>query len=444
MTELVVHPAATPLRGLVAAPAGATTLQLALTCAAVAGPGAKTCLDTKGCPPLPVVATLAGLGVDITPSERQLTIIGVGLDGLRAGTAEGPVDPVVLGALLGLLAPRPDVTTLRADSGQLAFHASSAARALRKRGAQVEGELDPRRPGWLGPPWVVGPAPAPMSEVQLELSPHEPAAKAAALTSGLMALGDTFIHEPVVSDDRLERMLATMGVTIETLGPMLRLSPPAAPLQPLIGPAPGDPGLAVALLAAAMACNETQIGLRGVAVSRSRSGWLEGLRDAGAPIGLQGGHDRWGDPVADVHLTGRPKRALRVAGERGHRAGVPLPILAALAAYAPGESTLCDVPLSGPAQLPQTLRMLQAFGISVRPIERGLAVGGGPPRATTWDSGGDPHLAMAAAVLALGAEAPSQITGAEVIGLSFPRFVGYLRGLGAKVDVNPDPPAPTS
>lgn len=443
MTELVVHPAASPLRGVIAAPVGATTLQLALTCAAVAAPGERSTLETRGCPPLPVIATLRALGVDIVPSERELTVTGVGLDGLKAGTAPGPLEPMVLGAVLGLLAPRPEVTTLHAEMGRMALYASSAARALRQRGAQVEGELDPRRPGWLGPPWVVGPAPAPMSEVQLELAPHESAAKAATLTSGLLALGDTFIHEPVVSDDRLERMLSAMGVDIETLGPMLRLSPPGAPLEPLGGPGPGDAGLAVLMLAAA-ASTEGRIGLRGVGVSRSRSGWLEGLRDAGAPIGLEGGHDRWGDPVADVHLAGRPERALRVAGERGHRAGVPLPALAALAAYAPGESMLADMPLSDPAQLPQTLRLLQAFGIAVRPIERGLAVMGGHPRAATVDSGGDPALAMAAAVLALGAEAPSRITGAEVIGLSFPRFVGYLRGLGAKVDVNPDPPAPTS
>ena len=444
MTELVVHPGTSPLRGVVAAPASATMLQLALTCAAVAERGAKSELEVKGCPPLPVVTTLRSLGVTIDQAERGLTVTGVGLDGLTPSPAEGPGEPSVLGALLGLLAPLSEVTRLLADAGPIALQAAGAARALRKRGAQIEGELDPGRPGWLGPPWVVGPAPAPMSEVQLELAPREPAAKAALLTSGLMALGDTFVHEPVVSDDRLERLLASMGVSIETLGPMLRLSPPASPLRPLTGPAPGDAGLSVAVLAAALASTESQVGLRGVGVSPGRSGWLEGLRDAGVTLGLEGGGERWGQPVADIHVAGRPLRPLSIAGERGHRAGVPLPLLAALAAFAPGESVVCDVPLSHPAQLPQTLRLLQAFGIPVRPVEQGLAVTGGRPRATTVEAAGEPTLAIAAAILALGAEGPCRITGAEVIGLSFPRFVGYLRGLGATVDVNPDPPAPSS
>lgn len=443
MTALVVHPSRGPLRGLVASPVGATTLQLALLCGSVAEAGAATRLAAKGAPPLPSMGTLEALGVAIEHVGDMLLVTGMGLRGLAGGTAPCPTDPIVLGTILGLLASSDEVTRLQGGDERLGRHAAAAARILRLRGAQVEGVLDPNRPGVLAPPLVVGPAPAPMAELQLELSPQDgPAAKAAAITSGLAALGDTFIHEPVVSDDRLERMLSSMGVDLETMGPMLRVAPAGRPLRPLDGPAPGDEGLALAILTAAVA-TEGQVGLRAVGLNPSRRGWLEGLRDAGAQLGVENEGDRWGQSVADVHLAGPVPRPLRLAGERGRRAGAPLPILAALAAFTPGESELADLSLPHPGQLPATLRLLQAFELPVRPIERGLSVGDGRPRATEIHAGDDAAVAMAATLLALAAEQPSRILGAEVIGLSFPRFVGYLRGLGATIDVEAAPPTTT-
>jgi 3-phosphoshikimate 1-carboxyvinyltransferase len=42
---------------------------------------------------------------------------------------------------------------------------------------------------------------------------------------------------------------------------------------------------------------------------------------------------------------------------------------------------------------------------------------------------------MTAAVLALGASGPTRITDCDCIATSFPRFVGTLRALGARIEV---------
>ncbi|MGH7327384.1 MAG: hypothetical protein ACREJX_03440 [Polyangiaceae bacterium] len=44
-------------------------------------------------------------------------------------------------------------------------------------------------------------------------------------------------------------------------------------------------------------------------------------------------------------------------------------------------------------------------------------------------------MAMTAAVLALVADGPSKIRDVDCVATSFPRFVGTLRALGARVDV---------
>ena len=50
---------------------------------------------------------------------------------------------------------------------------------------------------------------------------------------------------------------------------------------------------------------------------------------------------------------------------------------------------------------------------------------------------GDGAVAMAAAVLALSADGPCRVAGADAIVATFPRFVGCLRALGARIEVRP-------
>jgi 3-phosphoshikimate 1-carboxyvinyltransferase len=51
------------------------------------------------------------------------------------------------------------------------------------------------------------------------------------------------------------------------------------------------------------------------------------------------------------------------------------------------------------------------------------------------ESRGDHRIAMTAAVMALVADGPSRVRDADCIATSFPKFVGTLRALGARVDV---------
>ena len=76
------------------------------------------------------------------------------------------------------------------------------------------------------------------------------------------------------------------------------------------------------------------------------------------------------------------------------------------------------------------------FHVEPAGSDAGLAIVGGPPRSTTIDCAGDPHIAMAATVLALAADGPSTIRGAQCIVDAFPRFVASLRALGASITVS--------
>jgi 3-phosphoshikimate 1-carboxyvinyltransferase len=91
-----------------------------------------------------------------------------------------------------------------------------------------------------------------------------------------------------------------------------------------------------------------------------------------------------------------------------------------------------------PDRIAALLRLLGAFGVRCEERPDGLAIEGRadtPLTAARVDSGGDHRLAMTAAVLALVADGESVIEDVECIGVSFPRFAGTLRALGADLEV---------
>jgi 3-phosphoshikimate 1-carboxyvinyltransferase len=82
--------------------------------------------------------------------------------------------------------------------------------------------------------------------------------------------------------------------------------------------------------------------------------------------------------------------------------------------------------------------VLAAFGVPCEERPDGLAIEGVPDRplrAATVESRGDHRVAMTAAVLGLVADGPTRILDVACIATSFPRFVGTLRALGARIEV---------
>jgi len=82
-------------------------------------------------------------------------------------------------------------------------------------------------------------------------------------------------------------------------------------------------------------------------------------------------------------------------------------------------------------------RTLRAFGVRCDELPNGLVIEGhdAPLAAADVHTGGDHRVAMTAVVLGLVAGGPSKVRDVDCIVTSFPRFVGTLRALGARIDV---------
>jgi 3-phosphoshikimate 1-carboxyvinyltransferase len=393
------------------------------------------------------LAALRSMGVLSTEAEGEITIEGVGLQGLRA--PDGPIDcgnsGTTMRLLAGVLVAQRFASVLTGDESLSKRPMERVARPLRLRGGRIEGRIDPKRVGEITAPLVIGPLPEPavLGALEYEMPVASAQVKSAILLSGLYADGGTYVREPIVSRDHTERLLFALGVPIQTVGPMIELDGPAfsGELPPFSINIPGDPSSAAFLVAAAMIVPESRVTVRRVGLNPTRIGLYEVLRDMGGAITLEPRGEEMGEPVGDVHAMASELHAGRLGGELVARTIDEVPILCALAARASGTTTIEDAAelrVKESDRIATMARTLGAFGVVCHERTDGLVIEGAagrPLRAADISSGGDHRIAMAATVLGLAADGPSRVRDADNIATSFPRFVGTLRALGARIEV---------
>jgi len=445
MADLVVRPCKGPLRGSVPVPSDRSITHRALIIAALSNGPCELRGFAYGSDNLGTLRALSALGVRTEDDGRgTVKLRGVGLAGLKP--AEGAIDcghsGTTLRLLAGVLAGQPFRSELAAAERLAERDVSATVEPLRRRGARIDAREDGER---LLPPLVLHGVSRehPLGPVEHVLARANDHLKGALLLSGLFATGPTTIHEQVVARDHTERLLSAAGVPIETLGPILRLYPPRGPLsiRGFVGDLPGDISSAAFVLCAAQIVPESRVATRRTGLNPTRAAVLEAIRLFGGRMGITPGGDSLGEPFGEVSSQGSVLRATAVSGELAQRALDEIPILCALAARARGTSEIGDVGElreDTPDRIAALCSVLGAFGVEAEPRPEGLAIRGkpdGPLRATRVKSGGDHRLAMTAAVLGLVADGESVIEDADCIAVSFPRFVGTLRALGADLEV---------
>jgi 3-phosphoshikimate 1-carboxyvinyltransferase len=346
--------------------------------------------------------------------------------------------------LTGVLAAAPFQATLIGDETLSRRPMMRVAGPLRSRGAVIEGRQHPNRPADIVAPLTVGPLPHGRTLAPLEYESPVASAqvKSAVLLSGLFAAGATRFREPTVSRDHTERFLAALGVPLKTAGPIVELDPSGwSRRMPAFEIAiPGDISAAAFLLVAAQVVDGSRVTARGVGTNPTRTGLLEVIRDMGGGLAVEAQGERSGEPVAELHAWSAPLRAVAVGGETVPRAIDEIPIVCALAARARGTTQIRDAEELRHKESDRIATMagvLRAFGVACEEKPDGLDVEGreGPLVAADVDSKGDHRIAMTAAILALVARGPTRIRDAACIATSYPKFVGTLRALGARVDV---------
>lgn len=266
--------------------------------------------------------------------------------------------------------------------------------------------------------------------------------KSAILLSGLYAHGPTYFKEPTVSRDHTERFLQSLGIPIQTMSSVVELDPAGwrGQMAPFDLELPGDLSAAAFMLVAAQLVEGSRVTTRGVGVNPTRTGILEIARDMGAGLSVEPSNVRGGEPIAEIHAWFAPLRAGKIGGEVVVRSIDEIPIACALAARASGTTLICDaleLRSKKSDRIAAMTGVLRAFGVTVEERQDGLVIEGkgGPLEAADIGSQGDHRIAMTAVVMGLAGKGPTRVRDVDCITTSFPKFVGTMRALGARIDV---------
>ena len=267
--------------------------------------------------------------------------------------------------------------------------------------------------------------------------------KSAVLLAGLKAEGETILVEPERSRDHTERMLSVFGADFDQAEIDGGLHPRVRP-STLKGAdiyVPGDPSSAAFPVAAALILGKSEIRIEDVLVNPLRLGFFETLLEMGAKISYEERRDPIGEPIADMVVSASKLRGVAPPVRRAPAMIDEFPILAAVAAFAEGETRIvgaAELRVKESDRITLMVDGLRACGVDAEELPDGLIVRGNGPRSVKGGASirtqGDHRVAMSFLVLGMASKEPVTVDEAEMIGTSFPAFPAFMAKLGADIE----------
>lgn len=373
-----------------------------------------------------------GVEIDGPTAEGEVTIHGVGIDGLKA-----PAAPIDLGN---------SGTSIRLMSGLLAGQAFdvelSGDRSLSKRPmkrvtdplALMGARIDTAEGG--KPPLKVHGG-SKMQGIDYDMPMASAQVKSCLLLAGMYASGITCVTEPATTRDHTERMLNAFSYPVKTEGNRMCISG-GGRLTACDIDVPADISSAAFFLVAASIAENSDITLQHVGVNPTRTGVIDILKLMGANIELQNQRMVGGEPVADIRV-----RSAKLQGIAVPEALVPLaidefPALFVAAACAEGTTVVTgaeELRVKESDRIQVMADGLLAIGVDATATEDGMIINGGPIAGGRVHSRDDHRIAMAFTMAGLCASAPITIEDCANVNTSFPDFIGLARRAGVQVSI---------
>lgn len=382
---------------------------------------------------------LRALGVEIEKSEETWVARGVGIGGLSQPA--GPLDFGNSGTgvrlMMGVLAGNRLNATCTGDASLSRRPMGRVLNPLREMGLVTDPAQAERLPlTLLGTPDlipIVYETPVPSAQV-----------KSAVLLAGLHAIGETTVIEAERTRDHTERMLAHFGarvVATDEADGRRRITVEGRPtLRGQSVTVPGDPSSAAFLICAGLIAPDSEVTVKGVLINSTRIGLFKTLEEMGADIVFEHTRESGGEPIADIRVRSGPLKGVVVPPGRAPSMIDEYPVLAAVAAFADGETRmqgLAELKVKESDRLAATAAGLAANGVEAQVDGDTLTVTGmrHVPGGGLVETHLDHRIAMAFLTLGIGAENPVTVDDSRMIATSFPSYVDLMRGLGA--DISP-------
>jgi 3-phosphoshikimate 1-carboxyvinyltransferase len=373
------------------------------------------------------------MGVGVRVEGTTLSVAGAGGPRRAGQRLKEPDDVIDCGnsgtttrLLAGILAGQPFVSVLTGDASLRARPMGRVIEPLARMGARIIG----RQGGTRAPLTIVG---GPLSGIDYDLPVASAQVKSALLLAGLLAEGETVVHEPGPSRDHTERMLAFMGAEVRRTGRGDVAVRGGGRLSGRSFVVPGDVSSAAFFIVAALVTPGSDLLLRDVGLNPTRTGAVDALRAMGGQIEIVARRDDGPEPVGDLRVRTSRLRGIEIAGDLVVRAIDEMPALAVAAALAEGTTVIRgaqELRVKETDRIASMAEVLSRMGAAVQPTPDGMLIEGGRPlRGARVESRGDHRTAMSAAVAGLAAAGETVVEDVACIDTSFPGFAQLLESL---------------
>jgi 3-phosphoshikimate 1-carboxyvinyltransferase len=370
------------------------------------------------------LGAMSAMGVKIEENGTEVTIHGVGLNGLQA--AAGDLDAGNSGStirmLSGILAAQPFTSRIAGDESLSKRPMERIMQPLAQMGARIIAH------GECFPPLEIHGNPD-LHAIDYTLPVASAQVKTCVLFAGLFCQGATIVREIIQSRDHSELALREFGadITVERKTVTLQGRPRLTGRELVV---PSDISSAAFFLVAALLVPGADLYIKGVGLNPTRSALLDFLNGAGANIRIESITQINGELIGDLRV--------RHAAIRGGVIESPLtpalideiPVLAVLGAASEEGLTIRDareLRVKETDRIATVAKNFRRMGVQVEETPDGMVIPGRQKfRAGTFDSFGDHRIAMAFSVAALAADGPSTIENAGAASVSFPEFFSIL------------------
>ncbi len=275
-----------------------------------------------------------------------------------------------------------------------------------------------------------------LTPIHYELPMASAQVKSAVILAGLLAEGTTSVHQPALTRDHTERLLAHFGVPCEVSEDGLDVAvtgPIALQARDII--IPSDISSAAFWIVAALIVPDSDLLLKNVGLNPTRDAIIHVLQRMGGDISISPVEESLtGEPYGDIRVRYSPE----LCGTELLADEIPnlideIPILSVAAAMAQGVTSIRhakELRVKESDRITTTVQNLRAMGAQVEEFEDGMEITGGAPlHGATMDSHGDHRIAMSFLMAGLCAEGETTLERCENINTSYPGFAQHLAEL---------------
>jgi 3-phosphoshikimate 1-carboxyvinyltransferase len=391
-------------------------------------------LDGDDC--LATLNAFRAMGVEIEgPENGEVTIHGVGIDGLKApgSTLDMGNSGTSMRLMTGLLSGQSFDTTLVGDRSLMSRPMRRVTNPVESMGASLS-----TTDNGSAPIEITGGAQ--LNAIEYELPVASAQVKSCVLLAGLYACGTTCVTEPAPTRDHTERMLRGFGYAVENPSPGVVCLQGGDRLTAADIDVPADISSAAFFMVGASIAEGSDITLQHVGMNPTRTGVIDILKLMGADIMISNEIEVGGEPVADIRV-----RSAQLKGIQIPEALVPLaidefPAIFVAAACAEGETTLTgaeELRVKESDRIAVMADGLKILGVSAEPTDDGIVIQGGDGFGSGEVESHDDHrIAMSFAMASLRASGVIRINNCANVDTSFPGFVGLAGKAGLSIKIN--------